>query len=124
MERPQISKLKSCDKMLGPWQSQLCDIQGRLFENAGKAGYSSEQFIKQFMTSSLAKELDSTYNRMQWAEKNICWKNLLIDVRLHQKMGIYTITKSFTGLAMYTDTGIFLLGNQVKIFINKLLLKR
>lgn len=53
--------------MLGPWQSQLCDIQGRLFENAGKAGYSSEQFIKQFMTSSLAKELDSTYNRMQWA---------------------------------------------------------
>ena len=67
MERPQISKLKSCDKMLGPWQSQLCDIQGRLFENAGKAGYSSEQFIKQFMTSSLAKELDSTYNRMQWA---------------------------------------------------------
>ena len=49
---------------------------------------------------------------------------LLIDVRLHQKMGIYTITKSFTGLAMYTDTGIFLLGNQVKIFINKLLLKR
>ena len=53
--------------MLGPWQSQLCDIQGRLFENAGKAGYNSEQFIKQFMTSSLAKELDSTYNRMQWA---------------------------------------------------------
>lgn len=67
MGRPQISKLKSCDKMLGPWQSQLCDIQGRLFENAGKAGYNSEQFIKQFMTSSLAKELDSTYNRMQWA---------------------------------------------------------
>ena len=32
-----------------------------------KAGYNSEQFIKQFMTSSLAKELDSTYNRMQWA---------------------------------------------------------
>ena len=22
--------------MLGPWQAQLCDIQGRLFENAGK----------------------------------------------------------------------------------------
>ena len=67
MGRPPISKLKSCDKMLGPWQSQLCDIQGRLFENAGEAGYNSEQFIKQFMTSSLAKELDSTYNRMQWA---------------------------------------------------------
>ena len=67
MGQPQISKLRSCDKMLRPWQSQLCDIQGRLFENAGKVGYNSEQFIKQFMTSSLAKELDSTYNRMQWA---------------------------------------------------------
>lgn len=67
--------------MLGPWQSQLCDIQGRLFENAGKAGYNSEQFIKQFMTSSLAKELDSTYNRMQWAGEeygsfNIRYKNV------------------------------------------------
>lgn len=53
--------------MLEIWQQQLCDIQGRLFENSAKAGYSSKEFIKLFMTSSLAKELDSTYNRMQWA---------------------------------------------------------
>ena len=34
-----------------------------------------------------------------------------------------TITRSFIGRAMYTDTGIFLLVNQVKTFINKLPLK-
>lgn len=53
--------------MLEPWKLQLCDIQGRLFENSAKAGYNSKQFIKKFMTSSLAKDLDSSYNRMQWA---------------------------------------------------------
>lgn len=53
--------------MLNSWQLQLCDIQGRLFENSAKAGYDSKDFMKRFMTSSLAKELDSTYNRMQWA---------------------------------------------------------
>ena len=53
--------------MLEIWEFQLCDIQGRLFENSAKAGYSSKQFMKNFMTSSLAKELYSSYNRMQWA---------------------------------------------------------
>lgn len=64
MERPQISKLKSCDKMLGPWQSQLCDIQGRLFENAGKAGYNSAQFIVDAVISFVGLErLEIRYGR-------------------------------------------------------------
>ena len=48
-------------------QLKLCDIQGRLFELSAEKKYDSGAFIKAFMTSDVAKELDSTYNRMQWA---------------------------------------------------------
>ena len=43
---------------------QICDIQGRLFKLAWKAGYDSEDFMKQFMRSRVARDLDSEYNRM------------------------------------------------------------
>ena len=46
---------------------QICDIQGRLFKLAWKAGYDSEDFMKQFMRSRVARDLDSEYSRMQWA---------------------------------------------------------
>ena len=46
----------------------------REYSGVGKApdfferkGYNSAEFIKIFMTSETAKELDSKYNRMQWA---------------------------------------------------------
>ena len=48
-------------------QLKLCDIQGRLFELSAENNYGSANFIKIFMTSEVAKALDSTYNRMQWA---------------------------------------------------------
>ena len=47
-------------------QRQLCDIQGRLFENSTKAGLDSPAFIKSFMTSSVAVHLDDEYDRLQW----------------------------------------------------------
>ena len=47
-------------------QLKLCDIQGRLFELSGEKRLPSAAFIKAFMTSETAKELDSRYNRMQW----------------------------------------------------------
>lgn len=47
-------------------QLKLCDIQGRLFELSGEKQLPSAAFIKAFMTSETAKELDSRYNRMQW----------------------------------------------------------
>ena len=46
---------------------KLCDIQGRLFELSAEKNYSSIDFVKTFMRSHTAKELDSKYNRMQWA---------------------------------------------------------
>ena len=48
-------------------QLKLCDIQGRLFELSAEKKYNSDAFIKGFMMSDTAKELDSKYNRMQWA---------------------------------------------------------
>ena len=48
-------------------QLKLCDIQGRLFERSAEKKYNSAAFIKAFMMSDTAKELDSKYNRMQWA---------------------------------------------------------
>ena len=48
-------------------QNKICDIQGRLFQLSGKEDIDSERFAKVFMTSSVARDLDSTYNRMQWA---------------------------------------------------------
>ena len=48
-------------------QLKLCDIQGRLFELSAQKKYDSAAFVKVFMTSKTAKELDSKYNRMQWA---------------------------------------------------------
>lgn len=47
-------------------QLKLCDIQGRLFELSAEKKLPSAAFIKTFMTSETAKELDSRYNRMQW----------------------------------------------------------
>ena len=48
-------------------QLKLCDIQGRLFELSGARGYDSAIFMKAFMTSEVAKGLDSKFNRLQWA---------------------------------------------------------
>ena len=48
-------------------QLKLCDIQGRLFGLSAEKKYNSAAFIKAFMMSDTAKELDSKYNRMQWA---------------------------------------------------------
>lgn len=48
-------------------QLKMCDIQGRLFELSADKEYGSANFVKTFMNSEVAKALDSTYNRMQWA---------------------------------------------------------
>ncbi|MBR2885822.1 MAG: hypothetical protein IKB93_13700 [Clostridia bacterium] len=53
--------------MLDELQLKLCDIQGRLFELSAEKEYGSALFIKTFMTSQIAGDLDSKYNRMQWA---------------------------------------------------------
>lgn len=45
----------------------MCDMQGKLFELSAKEGYASESFIKGFMMSDAAADLDKPFNHMQWA---------------------------------------------------------
>lgn len=58
-------------------QLKLCDIQGRLFELSVDNNYGSANFVKVFMTSEVAKALDSTYNRMQWAGEEYLLEELV-----------------------------------------------
>ena len=58
-------------------QLKLCDIQGRLFELSAESNYASANFVKTFMTSEVAKALDSTYNRMQWAGEEYLLEELV-----------------------------------------------
>ena len=44
---------------------KLCDVQGRLFVLSVTNGYDSEKFVKIFMKSVTAKQLDSSYNCKQ-----------------------------------------------------------
>ena len=56
---------------------KLCDIQGRLFELSSKQGCDSQSFVSTFMDSDIAKELDSIYNRMQWAGEEYLFEELV-----------------------------------------------
>lgn len=47
----------------------LCDTQGQLFELSGEQGVSSEAFIKAYMTSEIAEDMDSEFDHVQWAGK-------------------------------------------------------
>lgn len=62
--------------MNDPWIMAQCDTQGQLFELSAKRGYSSETFIKVFMTSSIAAELDKDFHHMQWAGKEYIMSSL------------------------------------------------
>lgn len=57
-------------------QRQLCDIQGRLFENALKQGADCPHFVKSFMNSQTAACLDDSYDRLQWAGEEYILENL------------------------------------------------
>lgn len=57
-------------------QYSLADMQGKLFELSGDAGYDSECFIKFFMTSSIAAKLDSEFDFLQWAGKEYIFEKI------------------------------------------------
>ena len=61
-------------------QLKMCDVQGRLFELSADRKYSSSAFIKAFMTSSVAKSLDSKFNHMQWAGEEYLLDEMLSSI--------------------------------------------
>ena len=56
---------------------KLCDIQGRLFELFANTEYDAESLVKAFMKGEIAKNLDSEYNRMQWAGEEYLLEELI-----------------------------------------------
>ena len=62
--------------MRDPWEMAQCDTQGQLFELSAKRGYASEAFIKAFMTSTTAADLDKDFHHMQWAGKEYIMASL------------------------------------------------
>lgn len=50
-------------------QLALCDTQGQLFELSAKYGYESNSFVKTFMTTSVAADMDKDFHHLQWAGK-------------------------------------------------------
>ena len=58
-------------------QLKLCDIQGRLFELFVDTEYDPESLVEAFMNGEIAKNLDSEYNRMQWAGEEYLLEELI-----------------------------------------------
>lgn len=45
----------------------LCEMQAQLFVQSQEKGFASESFIKAFMNSGVAEDLDMPFHHMQWA---------------------------------------------------------
>ena len=68
-------------------QLALSDMQGQLFEMSIEMGLDSETFIKAFMLSDIAKDLDSQFNHMQWAGKEYIMERILDELKDKLKTG-------------------------------------
>jgi len=72
---------------------QLCDIQGRLFVLALKAGLDCPKFIESFMNSKTAAALDDVYDRLQWAGEEYILEELNDEVNGLKKAGMIYSTE-------------------------------
>lgn len=77
-------------------ETQLCDIQGRLFENSLKENLDSRQFIDGFMNSHSAAHLDEVYNRLQWMGEEYILEELM-----DTEPGLFQSEKLYSQDVMY-----------------------
>lgn len=68
-------------------QSSLSDMQGQLFEMSIEKGLDSDSFVKTFMTSDIARDLDSEFNHVQWAGKEYIMERILDELKDKLKIG-------------------------------------
>ncbi len=61
---------------MGKLELSLCDTQGKLFELSSEKMLSSESFIKAFMTSDVAEDMDKEFSHVQWAGKEYIMSRL------------------------------------------------
>ena len=50
-------------------QLALCDTQGQLFVLSARNGYDSHAFVKAFMTTEVAADMDKAFHHVQWSGK-------------------------------------------------------
>jgi hypothetical protein len=96
--------------MLGLLEDSLSDMQGKLFESSSDRGYDSQSFIKAFMTSDIAKRLDSEFNHLQWAGKEYILEEMQKELgselktggEIYDKETLYWIGYLYRGWHYYT----------------------
>ena len=71
-------------EIMDGFKRQLCDIQGRLFENTLKKKLDSKDFINKFMNSKTCEYFDLPYDRHQWAGEEYLLEELLDEVSVNQ----------------------------------------
>ena len=72
---------------------KLCDVQGRLFELSVDNNLDSMSFVKKFMLSETAKDLDSEYNRMQWAGEEYLLEEVTSKEDINQNNNAEVVSK-------------------------------
>lgn len=63
-----INRFVKKEKTMNDLEMKLCEKQAEMFEMFADAKYDAESLVKAFMTSSLARDYDAMYNRMQLAQ--------------------------------------------------------
>ena len=97
--------------MLNSLQMALCDTQGQLFELAAERGYASETFIKAYMTSAVAADMDKEFHHIQWAGKDYILSRMedefadqLVKVgEIYDKEALYWMGYIYRYWHFYTD---------------------
>lgn len=74
-------------RSMAPFELQLCDIQGRLYELAIRKGYDGVDFSTKFMRSATAAFLDLPYDRLQWAGEEYILADLLAEMPVARAEG-------------------------------------
>ena len=92
-------------------QQKLCDIQGRLFELFADTEYDEESLAKAFMCGEIAQNLDSEYNRMQWAGEEYLLEELIATCRdkLAPKHAAYDSAKIYKQATLRTMSTNYLM---------------
>ncbi len=73
--------------MINALELALIDMQGQLFVMSTKKGLDSKTFVKAFMLSKIASDLDSKFNHMQWAGKEYIMERILDELKDEIKIG-------------------------------------
>ena len=98
----------------------LCDTQGQLFEMSGEQGVSSEAFIKAYMTSEIAKDMDSEFDHVQWAGKAYIYPRMEDECESSfEIMGDVYDKETLYWMAIFIVIGIFSQAKAVKRYISK-----